>query len=70
MTRNRHNRGNTLPDEIMGQFGSVGTARFLRTLPPFKLDNGMPERFQKLLAELDRAEADRLKAPSRNMTEI
>ena len=70
MTRNRHNRENTLPDEIMGQFGSVGTARFLRALPPFKIDNGMPERFHNLLAELDRAEADRLKAPSRKMTEI
>jgi hypothetical protein len=69
MARSRHGRGNTLLDEIRRQFGSVGTARFLRALPLFQIDQGMPERVQNLLAELDRVEADRRKARSRNMTE-
>ena len=70
MTRSRHNRENTLPDEIRRQFGSVGTARFLRALPSFQIDQCMPDRFQNLLAELDRVETDLGKAQSRNMTEI
>lgn len=57
MTRNGHKR-NTLPDEIRRQFNSVGMARFLRALPSFRIDQCMPDRFQQLLADLDRVEAD------------
>jgi hypothetical protein len=66
MTRSRQS---TLPDEVRRQFGSAGTKRFLRALPAFRIDEGIPERFQNLLAELDRVEADRRKGRSRNMTE-
>jgi hypothetical protein len=66
MTRSRQS---TLPDEVRRQLGSAGTKRFLRALPAFRIDEGIPERFRNLLAELDRVEADRRKGRSRNMTE-
>ena len=58
MSRSRTDSANILQKEIRRQFGSVGTSRFLRALPGFRLEQKIPERFANLLAELDRAEAD------------
>lgn len=48
-----------LQNEIRRQFASVGVARFLRSLPVFEVDTDLPKRLSKLLAELDRVEADK-----------
>jgi hypothetical protein len=52
----------TLQNEIRRQFGSAGTARFLRALPVFRPEAGIPKRFASLLTELERAEDDQRNA--------
>jgi hypothetical protein len=58
MTRNRQDSSKILQEEIRRQFRSAGTVRFLHTLPAFQVEHGIPERFNNLLSELDRAESD------------
>ena len=58
MSRSRTDSANILQKEIRRQLGSVGTSRFMRALPGFRVEHKIPERFANLLAELDRAEAD------------
>lgn len=59
MSRNGTDSMNMLQKEIRKQFGSAGTSRFVKSLPNFKVDNDVPDRFADLLGELDQAEADR-----------
>jgi hypothetical protein len=59
MSRNGSHNANILHEEIRRQFGSVGTTRFVRSLPVFQVEGGLPERFSTLLVELDLAEAAR-----------
>ena len=59
MSRKKPDSASILQDEIRRQFGSAGTSRFLRALPDFQMERRIPERFLKLLNELDRAEAER-----------
>lgn len=57
----RHGTHNThiLQEQIRRQFGSVGTTRFVRSLPAFRVEGSLPDRFSSLLVELERVEADR-----------
>ena len=57
MTRTAGVKPNAVQHEIRRQFGSPGTASFLRSLPLLRVEYGMPDRFDDLLSELDRAEA-------------
>jgi len=59
MTRIKTDSVNILQDEIRRQFGSAGTSRFARALPTFQVEHRVPERFLKLLTELDQAEHHR-----------
>ena len=59
MTRNNGERQEGLRDEIRRQFGSPVTTRYLRALPPFQCEPGIPDRFAELLSELDRVEGRR-----------
>jgi hypothetical protein len=59
MARDMPHNAKILQEEIRKQFGSAGTSRFLRSLPGFQVEHGIPERFRNLLNELDRAESDR-----------
>jgi len=45
-----------LAEEIKRQFGSLGMARYVRTLPPFAPDFETPAEMLELLEELERAE--------------
>ncbi len=56
MSGNENDDVNSLRHEIRKQFGSVATTRFARSIPTFRVDNAMPERFANLLAELERSE--------------
>lgn len=62
MARKMPHKTKILQDEIRKQFGSAGTSRFLRALPGFQVEHRTPQRFTKLLTELDRAEADQRNA--------
>ena len=58
MTRNQsaHNRGDRderLASDIRHQFGTEAMTRFARTLPAFRVDTSIPERFRELLTRLD-----------------
>jgi hypothetical protein len=43
---------------IRREMVTESNARFLRSLPAFKVDRQIPARFQDLLTRLDRAERD------------
>lgn len=64
MSRYGSPSANILQEEIRRQFGSTGTTRFVRSLPAFRLDSDVPNRFSSLLKELERAEGDRCHARS------
>jgi hypothetical protein len=59
MSRNGSHNANILHEEIRRQFGSVGTTRFVHSLPAFQVESDLPDRFSSLLTELELAEADR-----------
>jgi hypothetical protein len=59
MARDMPHNAKILQEEIRKQFGSAGTSRFLRSLPGFQVEHGIPERFRNLLNELERTESDR-----------
>lgn len=54
-----------LRNQIRRQFVSPATAKFLQALPPFKIDPGIPDRFNRLLGELDRTERERRRMDGR-----
>ncbi|RWC33059.1 MAG: hypothetical protein EOS27_04330 [Mesorhizobium sp.] len=56
MKRNKGEKAERLATEIRRQFGAEAVTRFLRTLPAFRTEADIPERFRELLDRLDRAE--------------
>jgi hypothetical protein len=50
--------GQGLATEVRRQFGAAAMTRFLRTLPAFRADADIPDRFAELLQRLDAAEND------------
>ncbi|TPN55142.1 MULTISPECIES: NepR family anti-sigma factor [unclassified Mesorhizobium] len=55
MTRNKAEKENRLAAEVRRQVGAKAMTRFLRTLPAFRIDADIPDRFRDLLDRLDRA---------------
>jgi hypothetical protein len=53
MTRNNGDRREELAADIRRQFGTEATMRFLRTLPAFRIETDLPDRFKELLERLD-----------------
>jgi hypothetical protein len=51
--RNRGERREGLDADIRRQFGTEATTRFLRTLPAFRTELDIPDRFKELLDRLD-----------------
>lgn len=56
MTRNKLEKGERLAAEVRRQFGAEAVTRFLRTLPAFRIEPDIPDRFEQLLEHLDRVE--------------
>ena len=56
MARNMLHDTKTLQEEIRRQFGSAGMSRFMRALPGFQVEQGIPDGLADLLIELDRAD--------------
>ncbi|WP_256751337.1 hypothetical protein [Mesorhizobium sp. Mes31] len=57
MTRNKGEKTEGLAAEVKRQFGAEATTRFLRTLPAFRTEADIPDRFRKLLDRLDCVES-------------
>lgn len=59
MTKVKANMGKEkrLTDVIQRQIGTADNRRFLARMPAFRPDAKLPDNFQALLGELDRAEA-------------
>ena len=57
MTRNKAEKGEELAAEVRRQFGAEAMTRFLRTLPAFRAEADIPDRFRELLDHLDRLES-------------
>ena len=55
MTRNKGEKAERLATEVKRQFGAETMTRFLRTLPAFRTEADIPERFRELLDRLDEA---------------
>jgi hypothetical protein len=58
MTNNKAEKGAGLSGEVRRQFGAEAMTRFLRTLPTFRTEADIPDRFRELLERLDGAEND------------
>jgi hypothetical protein len=56
MTRKKGEKGEKLATEVRRQFGAEAVTRFLRTLPAFRTEADIPDRFRELLDRLDGAE--------------
>ena len=56
MTHNNAKKGERLATEVRRQFGAEAMTRFLRTLPAFRTEADIPDRFRELLDRLDGAE--------------
>jgi hypothetical protein len=50
--------GQGLATEVRRQIGAAAMTRFLRTLPTFRAESDIPDRFTELLQRLDAAEND------------
>ena len=57
-------REDALDQLIRKEIGSANNRRLLGRMPAFKVDADMPDQFNDLLAELDRAENGRSRARS------
>jgi hypothetical protein len=57
MNRNNGNRSKELAADIRRQFSTEATKRFLRTLPAFRTEADIPDKFRDLLDRLDGIEA-------------
>jgi len=57
MNGNKGDKRTELATDIRRQFTTEATARFLRTLPTFRPEADLPERFRELLDRLDGIEA-------------
>ncbi|QKC86094.1 hypothetical protein [Mesorhizobium sp. NZP2077] len=60
MTRDKAEKGEKLATEVRRQFGAEAMTRFLRTLPAFRAEADIPNRFRELLDHLDRVESNSL----------
>ena len=60
MTRDKAEKGEKLATEVRRQFGAEAMTRFLRTLPSFRTEADIPNRFSELLDRLDRLERNSL----------
>jgi len=60
MTRDKAEKGERLAAEVKRQFGAEAMTRFLRTLPAFRPETDIPNRFKELLDRLDRLESNSL----------
>jgi hypothetical protein len=60
MTRDKAEKGEKLATEVRRQFGAEAMTRFLRTLPAFRAEADIPNRFRELLDDLDRVESNSL----------
>lgn len=58
MTNRKTEKGEGLAREVRRQFGAEAMTRFLRTLPTFRPEADLPDRFRELLDRLDGAEND------------
>ena len=56
MTRNKGEKTERLATEVRRQFGAEAVTRFMRTLPAFRTEADLPDRFRELLDRLDGAE--------------
>ncbi|MER8374142.1 hypothetical protein [Mesorhizobium sp. M1409] len=56
MTRKRTEKAERLATEVRRQLGAEAVTRFMRTLPAFRTEADIPDRFRKLLDRLDGAE--------------
>ncbi|MER9305760.1 hypothetical protein NKJ06_25140 [Mesorhizobium sp. M0293] len=56
MTRKKAEKAERLAAEVRRQFGAEAITRFMRTLPAFRTEADIPDRFRKLLDRLDVAE--------------
>jgi len=56
MTHNNAKKAERLATEVKRQFGAEAMTRFLRTLPAFRTEADIPDRFRELLDRLDGAE--------------
>ena len=57
MTRDKAEKGEKLATEVRRQFGAEAMTRFLRTLPAFRPETDIPNRFKELLDRLDQLES-------------
>ena len=56
MTRKKGEKAEELAAEVRRQFGAEAVTRFIRTLPAFRTEADIPDRFRELLDRLDGAE--------------
>ncbi|MCV3207442.1 hypothetical protein OHD62_12400 [Mesorhizobium sp. YC-39] len=59
-TRKKSEKGgkrDRLATDVRRQFGTEATMRFLRTLPAFRTESDIPDRFRELLDRLDGIES-------------
>lgn len=56
MTGNGEHTDRKLVSEIGRRFADDATTRYLRSLPLFRAEDGLPDRFVSLLGELERCE--------------
>lgn len=56
MTRNKGEKAEGLAAEVRRQFSAEAVTRFMRTLPAFRTEADIPDRFRELLDRLDGAE--------------
>ncbi|ESY77774.1 hypothetical protein X740_23075 [Mesorhizobium sp. LNHC221B00] len=54
MTRSKAENEERLATEVRRQVGAKTMTRFLRTLPAFRIEADIPDRFKDLLDRLDR----------------
>ncbi|WP_027060221.1 hypothetical protein [Mesorhizobium loti] len=57
MTNNKAEKREGLAAEVRRQFGAEAMTRFLRSLPAFRPEADIPNRFTELLDRLDRLES-------------
>lgn len=57
MSRSNDDQPHILAATIRRQIGSEANARFLRSMPAFRVDAELPTDLRDMLRELDRAEA-------------
>lgn len=56
-TRKKGEKRERLAADVKRQFGTEATMRFLRTLPAFRTESDIPDRFRELLDRLDGIES-------------